>query len=149
MRSTPNLGWLAVAAFGLQAVTAGLTFLLRRRGPGQRIAATRIVEQIEPLLQKNVDAYFDGPRTVSTQRQALDNFDRAWTWLTSLEGCGNPDLGNAGVACIDDRRRGGKFDWFALYRDPIANDTPQPDTAIVTAHPWLLPALLILGGLLL
>jgi hypothetical protein len=32
-------------------------------------------------------------------------------------------LGDAGARCISDRQRGGKWDWFAYYRDPIANDS--------------------------
>lgn len=59
-------------------------------------------------------------RTPDAQLQFLSVFDQAWAAV--LRGCGNPQLGAAGVNCIGDRERGGKWDWFVYYRDPIAHD---------------------------
>lgn len=149
---TLGFAWAVAVPAAIQAVGLGINLLLGRRRGAQKIAATRIVEQLEPLLKQNVEAYLSGPRTQSAQAAALANFDQAWAWLTSPEGCGNPELGKPGIACIDDRKRGGKFDWFAAYRDPIANDTPAPDPTPLEqleSTGWVLPALLILGGLLL
>ena len=53
---------------------------------------------------------------------ALKTFDDMWTWLASVQGCGDPVLRDSGQRCLSERDRGGQFDWFAAYRDPIAND---------------------------
>lgn len=115
---------LAVPLIGaaVAGVALAITALLNRKGPKQKVETTRIVDQLEPLLKENVEAYLAGPRTVSSQAAALASFDHAWAWLTSAEACGNPAYGNPGRACIADRQRGGKWDWFAYYRDPISGD---------------------------
>lgn len=150
----------AGAATGIGLAVAGVTIaimaIIGRKGPKQRIATTDIVNDLEPQLQANVDAYFSGPRTAESQAQALANFDAAWEWLKSSAACGNPDMGNPGKACIRDRDRGGRWDWFSYYRDPIANDRPRTDAAAVLfpslgeeTGSLLLPALLIAVGLML
>ncbi len=60
--------------------------------------------------------------TCADQRAALDAFDQSWMWLQSQAGCGNGAYGAAGLACIADRKPGGKFDATRANRDPIAND---------------------------
>jgi hypothetical protein len=109
-------------------VTIALTLWLNRKGPKQKVATTKIVEEIEPLLKENVQGYLNGPRTRDAQAQALNNFDGAWQWV--LENCGQPAQGKPGVACIADRQAGACkyqengqcWNWFIGYRDPIAND---------------------------
>jgi hypothetical protein len=108
---------LAVAGVGL-AIAA----IFARKGPQQKVKSTSIVNDLEPQLKANVTAYMNGPRTVSSQRAALANFDAAWNYLKSSNGCGSPDLGNPGIACIADRSRSGRWPWEVYYRDPIAND---------------------------
>jgi len=113
-------------------VTLGLGLLFSRKRPKQKVAATHIVDDLEPHLKANLKGYFEGPRTETAQRQALANFDAAWSYLTSRQGCGNPELGPPGQWCISDRARGGRWDWFRLYRDPIADDPevrPDPTPA--------------------
>lgn len=148
----------AVAAVGLS-----ISVLLNRsRMAGlRRIEATRIVNDLEPMLQRNVEAYFEGPRTRTSQAVALKSFDDAWAWLISSAGCGNPELAKAGRACIADRSRGGRWDWNSYYRDPIANDPEvRQDTAVEAmlgldlsspgdASKWLIPGLLLLVALAL
>lgn len=85
-------------------------------------ATTQIVNGLEPLLNKNKEAYLAGPGTCPDQAAALAAFDSAWQWLISPKGCGSGIYGSAGNACISDRGPGGKFPWFTWYRDPIAND---------------------------
>jgi hypothetical protein len=95
-------------------------------------AATRIVDQAEGYLKQNVAAYQAGPHTRSSQALALSTFDQLWTQV--LQGCSNPALADAGRRCISERSRGGKWDWFVYYRDPIANDTRVvPDPAVASS----------------
>ena len=59
-------------------------------------------------------------KTPNQQTYALQVFTLAWNQLMQL--CENPQLGSAGTGCIADRQRGGKWDWWAYYYDPIAKD---------------------------
>jgi hypothetical protein len=123
--SAANVGWAAAAIPIIGPVVAGATLglmaLFARKGPRQKVATTEIVNKVEPILAQNRDAYLALPvRTVSAQAQALANFDAGWQYV--VNNCGIPEMGDPGKRCIGDRQRGGKFDWFALYRDPIAND---------------------------
>jgi hypothetical protein len=113
--------------------------IFSRKGPAQKVASTNIVNQLEPQLQRNLSAYRNGPRTRANQSAALANFDAAWAYLASSQACGSPDLGNPGKACISDRARGGKWDWFRMYRDPIANDESVSDSAVGIALTELAP----------
>ncbi len=119
--------WLSAAAVpvigaAVAGVALGLILIFNRKGPGQRVASTKIVDELEPLLKNNVEAYMSGPRTRASQAAALQNFDNAWAFLVGPDACGNAQLGNPGKACIADRSPGGKWDWSAYYRDPIAQD---------------------------
>lgn len=119
--------WVPIVGPIVAGVSLALGLLFARKRPRQKVLATQIVNEIEPLLKQNLEGYLAGPRTRASQAQALKNFDDAWAWLTSAEACGNPDLGDPGRWCIEDRQRGGKWDWFAMYRDPIANDPEVRD----------------------
>jgi hypothetical protein len=129
-----KVGW-AVAAIPivgpiLAGVTLGLSALFARKGPRQRVATTEIVNKVEPLLQQNLQGYLSSPRNRLAQTQALPNFDARWQFV--VEHCAIPEMGNPGRACIADRDRGGQFDWFAAYRNPIANDPDvQPDPTLL------------------
>lgn len=117
--------WVPIVGPIIAGVSLAIGLLVSRKGPWQREATTQIVNELEPLLQQNLEGYLSGPRTPESQQVALANFDAAWSWLVSSEGCGTPNFGDPGRACIADRSRGGKWDWFAYYRDPIALDTPR------------------------
>lgn len=116
--------WLAAAGGPIGVAVAGatvaLTYLFSRQRPARKVATTEIVDSVEPLLQNNLTGYLSGPRTATSQAQALANFDAGWDFV--VNNCGIPDMGEPGKWCINDRKRGGKWDWFARYRDPIAND---------------------------
>lgn len=166
----------AVAVPVIGAVVAGvvlaLTALFSRKGPKQKVATTEIVNKVEPLLQQNLEGYMAGPRTASSQAQALENFKAGWQYV--VDNCDVPVMGNPGQECVKDRQRGGEWDWFSYYFDPIANDpgvvadpspgqtvTRNPDgTATITPAPGVvdipgvvagvpLPLLLGVGTLLL
>ena len=128
---------LAVPVIG--AVVAGvvlaLTLLFNRKGPKQRVATTEIVNKVEPLLQENLAGYMAGPRTVSSQAQALENFKAGWAYV--VEYCDTPAMGNPGQACVRDRQPGGQWDWKSYYYDPIANDMgviPDPEEGSVVTR---------------
>ncbi len=75
-------------------------------------------------MQNNLQAYMNSPRTPEDQQAALWNFDQLWQAV--VQSCSDTRLGDAGRRCINDRIRGGQWDWFSYYRDPIANDeTPK------------------------
>ncbi len=157
-----SAAWVPVVGPAVAAVTIGIMALMNRKSGKQKVATTEIVNDLEPMMRRNVEAYLEGPRTRSSQALALKNFDDAWAWLTSTAACGNPEYGNPGRACISDRSPGGKWDWFSYYRDPIAQDTnvvDDPPLQALTADlpaiggmpasQWLIPAALVLLALTL
>jgi hypothetical protein len=111
----------AIPVIGAVVVTLAIVAIFSRKGPKQKVATTEIVNKVEPLLKQNLDGYMAGPHTVSSQKQALANFDAGWAYV--VEYCDTPEMGNPGKACVNDRQSGGKWDWFSYYRNPIANDT--------------------------
>jgi len=125
-----HASWVPIVGPIVAGVTIALILILNRQGPKQKIAASQIADQAEVQLQTNVGGYLSGPRTAASQAQALANFDMAWSALTGPDNWGNAQLGEPGRRAIADRSRGGKWDWFSYYRDPIAND---PDLKTSTA----------------
>jgi hypothetical protein len=101
---------------------------LNRKGPKQKVATTEIVNEAEPFLRQNLDAFNVSPHSSLDKQQALDNFDGIWSMV--VQKCSDPSNGQPGINCVNDRKRGSTkgYDWFVLYRDPIAqaevHDTP-------------------------
>ena len=85
------------------------------------ITVTQYVDDMEPLLRANRDAYLAGQRTAGQRDAAVAYFDRQWASLKSSQGCGSRLLGSAGQHCISDRSRNGNWPWETYYRDPILN----------------------------
>ena len=120
---------IALAAAGLTSAIpfvgpaiAGVTLLVgmfTQRGK-QKTATTAIVNEAEPLLKQNLEAWNQSSKTLAEQKQALANFDAVWGQVVNT--CKNPSYGEPGKWCINDRSRGGKWDWFSYYYDPIALD---------------------------
>ena len=112
----------------IAGVTIALQMLMSRKGPKQKVATTEIVNAVEPELKRNMEAYLALPvHYRSAQALALANFDAGWAYVQSK--CNIPEMGNPGIECTKDRQRGGQWDWFAYYRDPIADDpkvVPDP-----------------------
>lgn len=126
-----GLSTAAIPVIGLAVagVTLGLMALFSRKGPQQKVATTQIVNKVAPLWEQNLKAYQAGPHTYSSQQQALANFDAGWKYIT--DNCGRPEMGDPGKRCISERDRGGIYDGFAAWRDPIANDpTVKPDPVV-------------------
>jgi hypothetical protein len=120
------------------AVVAGVASLIHswisRVGPKQKVASTIVVNQAEPLLQQNLAAWNASSKSCAEQAVCLAAFDQVWNAV--VQSCADPSLGDPGHSCIDDRMPvgmnfsyntfdlvgNGMWDWFAFYRDPIAND---------------------------
>ena len=125
--AVPIAGAIGVAVPLVGAAIAGVTLLvtalIKNSGCGVTCVETsQWANQAEALLNQNLQAYLAQPcpRSQSSQQAAETNFNNVWAALQ--QNCSQPGTGNAGVRCISDRQRGGKFDWFAGYYDPIAND---------------------------
>jgi hypothetical protein len=83
------------------------------------VTATQYVDDLEPMLAANRDAYLSGPHTVQRQQAALQYFDQNWSWLKSSSACGSKLLKQAGQSCINGRSRSGPWSWERYHRDPI------------------------------
>jgi hypothetical protein len=100
----------------------GITLLIglfTKRG-AQKEGTTKIVNDAEPLLKQNLQAWNSSSKTVAEQQQALSNFNAVWQQVVAS--CDIDAYGAPGDWCVNDRKRGGKWDWFSYYYDPIAND---------------------------
>lgn len=134
--------WASAAVPIIGAAIAGVTIaiilIMSRKGPKQKTATTTIVNDIEPQLAINVEGYINGPRTLESYYQALENFKAGWQAV--LDNCGDPSMGRPGQNCISERMEGarpqwdacknspgGCQNWFELYRDPILANPPIED----------------------
>ena len=99
---------IAVPVIGAAVLAVTLVIGNIARKNAQKTAATKIVDEVGPQMKANLDAYMNGPRTRSSQRQALYNFDALWQLI--LDNCGQPALGSAGERCIS-AQRGGIAPW--------------------------------------
>ncbi len=163
-----NAAWaVPVVGAAIAGIALAIGAWMNRKGPQQKILTTKIVDEAEPILKQNVAAYLAGPRTVSSQQVAVANFDNVWGQV--VQACSNPAYGDAGKNCISGRERGTthvndqgqKYDWFELYRDPIALDpnvVPDPSLAqaaadaagvAMTSGGTSVVPLLLLGGVVL
>jgi hypothetical protein len=132
-------------AAGTTGGQIGLQSLLGRRRPGQKVATTGKVNEIEPLLQENLARWRAGQ---ATAEQAIQTFDGLWAEVVDM--CTRQ--GTPGRACIEDRQPGGKFDWFAAYRDPLAVAMlaeASPSAAAGSFPWWTVPAALITAAAVL
>lgn len=141
----------AIIGAGIGLVTTLISTLIANSGCGITCVETsQWANQAEPLLLQNIQAYFaqPAPRSLSSQVQALANFDAIWNTLRQQ--CSQPGTGTAGQRCISDRQAGACtwrqsasspllafvrygepntgecWNWDSGYRAPIAND---PDVA--------------------
>jgi hypothetical protein len=112
-------------AGGIVAAAGAIAQIVSLFGPNpNNNYATEVVNQVEAdVMQPNLSAWqalSAAEKTPANQAAAEAVFNSGWAYV--LSACNNPALGSAGINCIGDRQRGGKFDWFAAYYDPIAND---------------------------
>lgn len=162
-------GPVGAAIAGILALTPVIINLFKGCGETCELT-TKIVNDAEPILQQNVNAYLNSPvRYRSMQLAALNNFDTVWNAIK--QACGNPAYQQAGQRCVTDRQSGACaiktaqgecWNWFIGYRDPIANDPgvlPDPDPSqatlqqntdgsytVVPTAASSLPTPLLLGG---
>lgn len=115
--------------------------------------ATTIANNAEDAANKLLDQWNAVPvKYKSIQQAYLAAQADVWNYISgSCQKIG----GQGGSQCIADRQRGGKFDFFAHYVDPVANETdivPDPPSATSGGTSLLsgtvagLPMPLILGG---
>jgi hypothetical protein len=135
---------IPVIGAAVAGITLGLVALFSRKGPEQKVASTQLVNDIAAKMEENKAAYFAGPRTVSSQAQALANFDALWAYL--VQQLSDPELGKWGKRAIFERQPVGtctaqqaeeadesladcgKYSMARDNRDPIANDPEvKPD----------------------
>lgn len=128
----------------IAGVTLALGLILSRRGPQQKVATTQVVDDLEPQLEANRDGYLAGRRDPASREAALANFDAAWDYL--VQTCGHTELGEPGQRCVNDRKRGGQWDWFAYYRDPIAADGDRVSVDSASVDGGGLDAWLLIGA---
>ena len=135
--------WVPIIGAVIAGVCLGLMVLFTRKGPKQKVATTHIVDSVElgftdpasgntyPGLKQQLADYQSQPiHTVSMRQQYLENFKAAWQYV--VENCGAAVMGNPGQACIKDRDRGGKWDWWVYYYDPVANDATVVADCVIT-----------------
>jgi hypothetical protein len=136
----------AIGAAAAGIILAGQLIAKQFEGCGQTcVVASQDADQVATYLTQNLQAYQSAPiRYASLQAGALNNVDTAFTALR--QACSDPNLGAAGQRCISERLvRGGTApwcpnpgntgcDWYALFRDPIANDpSVVPDPSPVSS----------------
>ena len=125
---------LAVPVVGvaIAAVSLLIGMWINRVGPKQKVATTKIVNDAEPLLKQNLAAFQQSDQTLENQQASLDLFNQVWARV--VDACSNPAYGNPGKNCIEDRQRGGKWDWFSYYYDPIANAKVVPAATLAISN---------------
>lgn len=129
-------GSLAVPIIGaaIAGVTLAVSMFLNRNATyfAQASATTHIVDEAETLLKNNLNAWNESNKYLSERSQALSNFNAIWNQVVSA--CSNSGYGDPGVACIADRSRGGRWDWFEYYYDPIASDSETQSDPIASSN---------------
>jgi hypothetical protein len=108
----------SIATAGILAAPIALQMWLNRKGPGQKRTTSMIAEEAQRLMEENLELYLAGHIDQAT---AMGNFDVAWQWL--FENCSQLSMGEPGQRCVNERKRGGQWDYFARFFDPI-RDTP-------------------------
>jgi hypothetical protein len=144
---------MAAAVLVPLAINAGIMGVgllinkFRKRGTQKR-AASQIADEVEALMQQNLQAFLASDRTEADKQAALQNFDDLWNeFVRQVRLYGAP--GEQGILdrqrepVVGDRLPG--VDWFALYRDPIANAMVSSATTTSSIIPGLAIALLGLG----
>lgn len=109
----------SIATAGILAAPIALQMYLNRKGPGQKRSTSVIAEEAQRLMEENLELYLAGHIDQAT---AMGNFDVAWRYL--IDNCSQLSMGEPGQRCVNERKRGGQWDYFARFFDPI-RDTPQ------------------------
>lgn len=138
----------ALAAFGIGAqavplvgtIIGGIALAVVALGIGNGcgqtcVASTTVVNNVEPVLQQNLQAaqqqaQINGGCLTSAELTVCQGvFSQVWSYVVAnCTQVGGP----GGSNCINDRQRGGKWDWYAMYLDPI-NVIPVCSNPVSTA----------------
>jgi hypothetical protein len=122
---------------GIGLVVAAVVLWMSRKGPKQNVITTGYVNQAEPILQQNLAAWNASGKSCAEQAACINLFQTVWNEVISA--CANPNLGDPGHSCLDDRLPSGvqfntgppanfnivgngRWDWFSYYLMPILND---------------------------
>ncbi len=136
-----------VVGAAIAGITIGISQLIgwiNKRGQ-QKIAATKIVDEVEKYMQMNVNAWNQSSKTKTNQQAALNNFNQLWEQMVKALSQG--DLGSAGERGISDRARGGQWDWYSYYYDPIANDPNVVDDSVALQQNIMGSVENVIGGI--
>lgn len=143
-----STGVIAGAAGGpiglaIGGAITGLMLLFGRKGPKQKLAATDIVNAAATFFQTNDADFFAG--RISKQ-EALSRFEQvaneAFNQLAQL--------GDPGHRAIEERKPGGKYDWWKDHYDPIATAataTPNPLQSVMAGNVSSPSPLIMIAGL--
>lgn len=110
----------SIATAGILAAPIALQMYLNRKGPGQKRSTSMIAEEAQRLMEENLELYLAGH---IDQPTAMGNFDVAWRYL--FDNCSQLSMGEPGQRCVDERKRGGQWDYFARFFDPIRDTAPR------------------------
>ena len=155
---------IPVIGAAVAGVCLAIMAIISRKGPKQKEATTQVANDVQKALQDNLNAYMAGPRTMSSQAQALATFDAGYAFLVGPSGCGSSEMGDPGLRCIFERQPEGtcsqaqadaaheslsdcgKYSAKRDLRDPIANDpNVKPDPTFIEETGQLIDS--VTGGL--
>ena len=122
-----------VGYIGILVAAIGSAFT----GNAFSVPMSNAANQAEVILQQNVQNWQNLPsvyRTTPNRTTFTDNFDTIWNaYVTACNAIFQTDPNGSDAKkalnrSLGDRQRGGKFDWFAAYRDPIGNSATPGDS---------------------
>lgn len=124
----------AVVALGLVA----FNLLHDSRAAQQKVETTNVVNRAEAVMKANLAAWNGSAKSFATQAACVKVFNDAWAAIENF--CSQASEGNPGKRCVSERQRGGQYDYFANYLDPIAKDPHAGDVdraaeAVAAADP--------------
>lgn len=148
MAAAPFSGPAAPFLIAAAALVAPIASMFQ--GCGQSCVVTsQMANQAQAGLEQLKAAYFALPvHYASAQAGTLAYMDQIFTWLR--QACGNPQMGDAGTRCIQERLVRGApapwcpnpggvgCDWITAYRDAVSSDPavvpdPSPVSAVTAA----------------
>lgn len=147
LTSASTAAWVVpVVGAGVAGVTLAVSAFLNRKGPQQKRMTSQWADEAERLLVQNRDQFLASGSNEADRAAALENFDAIFGELVSM--CSDPAMGAPGQRCVSERQRGGQWDWFALYRDPIEQRALRT-SALLPTGPQGDTLLLAVGGFFL
>jgi len=129
-----------IAPLAFQSAVAGISHFLSGPATGSdKTNATAIVQSTEAYMVQNLEDFQDAR---ISRTEALSRYDQLWAAMTGPEALMHPSMNDAttahfpqgvGVRSIAERNRGGVYDYFRRYRDPIEQSPLGLDDPILSA----------------